>query len=101
MEPDMVLGLLWKQGNLCNPNSDEVGLNLFPDQLKDAILIDEIPGFAKGKENDICSILLEEVGGSDLNEDQKEDPLNCVSLYQDFLKLLYSNFEKNLMITLL
>ena len=67
----MVLGLPWKQGNLFNPDPDEVGLNLFPDQLKDAILIDETPGFAKGQENDICSILLEKVGGSDLNQIKK------------------------------
>ena len=50
---------------------------------EDAILIDEIPGFSKGKENDKGSILLEKVEGSDLNEDQKEDLLNLVSLYQD------------------
>ena len=30
-DPEMVPDLLWKQGNLYNPNSDEVGLNLFPD----------------------------------------------------------------------
>ena len=73
MDPDIVPDLLWKQGNLYNPKSDEVSLNLFPNLPEDAILIDEIPGFAKGKENDIDSILLEKVEGSDLNEDQKED----------------------------
>jgi len=83
MDPDMVPDLLWKQENLYNPKSDEVSLNLFPNLLEDAILIDEIPGFAKGKENDIGSILLEKVEGSDLNEDQKEDLLNLVSLYQN------------------
>jgi hypothetical protein len=82
MDPDMVSDLLWKQGNLYNPKSDEVSLNLFPNLLKDSILIDEIPGFSNGKENDVGSILLEKVEGSDLNEDQKEDLLNLVSLYQ-------------------
>jgi hypothetical protein len=80
----MVPDLLWKQGNLYNPKSDEVSLNLSPNLPEHAILIDEIPGFAKGKESDIGSMLLEEVEGSDLNEDQKEDLLNLVSLYQDF-----------------
>jgi len=45
-------------------------------------LIGEIPGFAQGKENDIGSIILEKVEGSDINYDQKEDLLNLVSLYQ-------------------
>ena len=48
MDPDMVPDLLWKQGNLYSPKSDEVVLNLFPNLPEDAILIDEIPGFAKG-----------------------------------------------------
>ena len=51
--------------------------------MEDAILIDEIPGFSKGKENDIGTVLLEKVEGSHLNEDQKEDLLSLVSLYQD------------------
>ena len=83
MDPDMVPDLFWKQGNLYNPKSDQVGLNLFPNLPENVVLIDEIPGFAKGKENDIGSILLEEVEGSDFNEDQKEDLLNLVSLYKD------------------
>ena len=58
-------------------------MNLFPNLPEDAILIDEIPRFSKGKENDVGSILLEKVAGSDLNEDQKEDLLNLVSLYHD------------------
>ena len=39
MDPDMVPDLLWKQGNLYNPKSDEVSLNLFPiwRRLKDLI----------------------------------------------------------------
>jgi hypothetical protein len=74
---------LWKQGNLFNPKSDEVRLNSFPTLPEDANLIDETPGFAQGKENDIDIILLEQVEGSDLNEDQQEDLLNLVSLYQD------------------
>jgi hypothetical protein len=97
MDPDVVPDLFWKQRNLHNPKSDEVTLNVFPNLPEDAILIDEIPGFCKGKENDIGSILLEKVEGSDLNEDQKEDLLNLVSLYQDVLiegtEGLYSNFE--------
>jgi hypothetical protein len=83
MNANMVTDLLWKQGNLYNPQSDEVSLNLFPNLPEDAILIDEIPGFSKEKENDIGSILVEKVEGSDINEDQKEDLLNLVSLYQD------------------
>jgi hypothetical protein len=75
MDPDMVPDLLWKQGNLCNPKPDEDNLNLFPNLLEDAILTDEISGFPKGNENDIGSILLEKVDGSDLIEDQKEDLL--------------------------
>jgi hypothetical protein len=43
----------------------------------------EILQFAKRKQNDIGSILLEKVERSDLNEDQKEDLLNLVSLYQE------------------
>jgi len=87
MDPDMVPALLWKPGNLYNPKSDEVSLNVLPNLPEDAILIDEIPRFGKGKDNDIGSILLEKVEGSDLNEDQKEDLLNLVSLYQDiFIK---------------
>jgi hypothetical protein len=83
MDPDMIPDLFWKQGNLCNPKSDEISLNLFPNLPEDAILIDEIPGFAKGKENDIGSILLEKFEGSDLNRDKKEHLLNLVSLYQE------------------
>jgi hypothetical protein len=83
MDPDMVPDFLWKQGNLYNPKSDEISANLFPNLPEDVILIDEIPGFSKGKENDKVSILLEKVEGSDLNEDQKVDLLNLVSLYQD------------------
>jgi len=83
MDPDIVPDFLWKQGNLYNPKSDEISANLFPNLPEDAFLIDEIPGFSKGKENDIGSILLEKVEVSDLNEDQKEDLLNLVSLYQD------------------
>jgi len=49
MDPDMVADLLWKQGNLDNPKSDEVSLNLFPNLPEYAIPIDEIPGFAKEK----------------------------------------------------
>jgi len=97
MDPDMVPDLFWKQGNLYNPKSDQVGLNLFPNLPENVVLIDEIPGFAKEKENDIGSILLEEVEGSDFNEDQKEDLLNLVSLYQDIfiVKLLFSNLGLN------
>jgi len=83
MHPDMVPDLLWKHGNLYNSKSDEVSLNLYPNLPEDATLVDEIPGFAKGKENDIGSILLEKVEGSDFKEDQKEDLLNLVSLFQD------------------
>ena len=82
MIPIWYLISFWKQGNLNNPKSDEVSLNSFPNLPEDAIIIDEIPGFAKGKENDIGSILLEKVEGSDLNEDQREDLLNLFSLYQ-------------------
>jgi len=67
MDLAMVPDLLWKQGNLYNPKSDEVPLILCPNVMKDTIVIDEIPGFAKGKENGIGSILLEKVEGSDLN----------------------------------
>ena len=62
---------------------DKVSLNLLSNLPEDAILIEEITGFSKGKENDIGSIILEKVEGCDLNEDQKEELLNLVSLYQD------------------
>ena len=58
-------------------------MNSSPNLPEHEILIDQIPEFAKGKENDIGSILLEKLAGSDLNEDQKEDLLNLVSLYKD------------------
>ena len=58
-------------------------MNLFPNLREDVILNNEIPGVAKRKENDIDSILLEKVEGSDLNEDQIEDLLNLISLYQN------------------
>ena len=48
-------------------------------------MIDEILGFAKGKQSDIGSILLGKGEGSDLDDDQKEDLLNLVSLSQDIL----------------
>jgi hypothetical protein len=35
MDPDMVPDLLWKQGNLYNPKSDEVSLNLLPNLPED------------------------------------------------------------------
>jgi hypothetical protein len=82
MDPDMVPDLLWKPRNLYNSTSDEVYLNLLPNLPEDAIVIDEIPGFSERKENDIGSILLEKVEGSDLNEDQREYLLNLFSLYQ-------------------
>ena len=53
MDPDMVPDLLWKQETY--RESDEVSLNLFPNLPENAILIDEIPGFAQGKH--ISSIL--------------------------------------------
>ena len=94
MDPGMVPDLLWKQGNLYNPQSDEVSLILFPNLPEDAILIDEIPGFTQGKENDIGSMLLEKVKRCDI------DLLWSVFIRtisyresKDFLKLLYSNFE--------
>ena len=71
MYPAMVPNLLWKQGNLYNPKSDEINVNPFPNLPEDAILIDEIPGFCKRKENDIGSILLEKVERSDLNQIKK------------------------------
>jgi len=37
LDPDMVPDLLWKQGNLYNPKSDEDSLNLFPNLPEDAI----------------------------------------------------------------
>jgi hypothetical protein len=46
MNADMVPDLLWKKGNLYNPKSDEVSLNLFPNLPEDAILIEEIPGLS-------------------------------------------------------
>ena len=96
MDPDIVPpDLLWKQGNLYNPKSDEVSLNLFPNIPKDAIPIDEIPGFAKGKENDKGSILLEKVEGSHFNEDQKEDLLSLTSKTFRRMKhdIIYENVE--------
>jgi len=79
----MVRDLIWKQENFYNPKSDKVSLNLFPNLPEDDILIDEIPAFAKGKDNDIGSIFLQKVEGSDLNEDQKQDLLSLVNLYQN------------------
>ena len=38
MDPDMILDLLWKQGNL--PKSNEIGLNLLPNLPENAIVID-------------------------------------------------------------
>jgi hypothetical protein len=81
MDPDMVPDFPWKQEKLNNPKSDEVSLNSFPSLPEDAILIGEILGFAQGKENGIGSIILEKVEGSDINDDQKEDLLNLLSLY--------------------
>ena len=61
MDPDMVRDLQGKQGNLYRLKSDEARLNLFPNLPEDAIVIDDITGFAKGKEHDIGSILLEKL----------------------------------------
>jgi hypothetical protein len=61
MDPDMVPDLLWKRGNIDNPKSDQVRLNCFPNLPEDVILIDEIPGFATEKENDIGRILFGEI----------------------------------------
>ncbi|MFO0089640.1 MAG: hypothetical protein ACK518_02330, partial [bacterium] len=79
MDPDLVPDLLNKE--ICTIQNPMKLVQIYS-QTYPRI---EIPEFSKGKENDIDSILLEKVEGSDLNEDQKEDLLNLVSLSQDIL----------------
>jgi len=87
MDLNMVPDPFWKQRNPYIRKSDVFRMNLFPNLPEEAILIDTIPGLAKGKKNDIGDALLETVEGFDVNEDQREDLLNLVSVNEDvFMK---------------
>ena len=68
----MVPDILWKQGNLYHPKSDEAQVNIFPNLPKNAILIHKIPGFSEEKESDICNIPLKKVEGRSLNLFQRD-----------------------------